>query len=179
MKLLFLFFLAAFVAANLIVKHFGAYGLWFSSALLIPFDFVARCVIHERYKGWRLIAVLFSLTFAAALITVAFNWNAKNVALGSVAGFSAAQLGAGIFYQYAKRKNKGYMFKVNISDLVAIVLDSIVFQIIAFGVFNPTIAGGQILIKFIGGLLWYWILFEAIKIRPAGIILDEHEKQIA
>jgi uncharacterized PurR-regulated membrane protein YhhQ (DUF165 family) len=189
MKLLLFCFLAAFVCANLIVKHFGPTGLWISSALLIPFDFVTRCIIHERLKGYRLILTLFLLTVAAAAITVALNWNAINIAAASVLGFIAAQIGGGVFYQ--ANKYRSFFFKVNISDLVCIVLDSVVFQVVAFSMFSAEITGMQILIKFLGGLVWYLILFRALKLQdwtrglpkytpPAPPInLDEHEKQIA
>lgn len=154
-------FLIAFVSANLIVKHFGATGLWISSLLLIPFDFVCRCVIHEQLKGIKLFLTLFSLTIAAALLTVAINWHATNVALGSVVAFCAAQIAAGLFYQRFKRAP--YFLKVNGSDLLAIVFDSIVFQWIAFGTIEYHVTIGQIIIKFIGGLIWYFIIFKLFK----------------
>jgi len=183
MKLIFLFFLAAFVAANLIVKHFGQYGLWFSSALLIPFDFVARCVIHEKYKGYKLVLVLFALTLCAAAVTVAFNWNALNIAAASICGFAAAQLGAGAFYQGNIKRS--LFIKVNISDLIAICLDSVIFQIVAFSSFNPTVTLGQIVIKFLGGLFWYFVLFRkrekiykwpSATYKPKTPKLDPHEQ---
>jgi uncharacterized PurR-regulated membrane protein YhhQ (DUF165 family) len=156
-------YLIAFISANLIVKHFGAYGLWFSSALLIPFDFVCRCIIHEKYKGARLIAILFALTVAAAGWTILINFDALNIALASCLGFAAAQVGAGIFYQ--SNKNKSWFFKVNISDLLAIIFDSIVFQYVAFWSIDPAVTAGQICIKFAGGLFWYYILFKKLKIN--------------
>lgn len=188
MKLILFCFLAAFVCANLIVKHFGPTGLWISSALLIPFDFVTRCIIHERFRGGKLILVLFLLTLSAAAITVLLNWNALNIAAASVCGFIAAQIGGGVFYQ--AHKYRSFFFKVNISDLVCIVLDSVVFQAVAFSMFSAGITGLQILIKFLGGLVWYLILFRALRLQERfklttyrapkrSLTLDEHEKQIA
>lgn len=163
MKIIIPMFLVAFVAANLIVKHFGIYGLWFSSFLLIPFDFIARCIIHERYRGTYLVLVLFALTMCAAAITIIINSNAVNIALASVCGFAAAQLMAGTFYQSAIKQT--YFIKVNLSDLIAIVFDSIVFQVVAFSVFKIDVTAGQIVIKFIGGLFWYFIIFVYVKKR--------------
>lgn len=165
MKLIIFAFLTAFVAANLIVKHFGAYGLWISSLLLIPLDFVCRCIIHEKLRGFKLLATLFILTMLAATITILINANAVQVALASICGFAAAQVTAGLFYQIALAQHKSYFVKVNLSDLVAIVFDSIMFQWVAFSVISPQVTGGQILIKFIGGLFWYWIFFKLIKIQ--------------
>lgn len=162
MKILIFFYLSAFVAANLIVKHFGAHGLWFSSFFLIPFDFVARCIIHEKYKGAKLIIILSCLTAAASLITWAMN--APFIALASMSGFTAAQISAGVFYQLNK-KNSSWFYKVNVSDLIAIIFDSFVFQLIAFGILDLYVTAGQIIIKFAGGLLWYYILFKKLKLN--------------
>lgn len=163
-NLFILLWLAAFVAANLLVNHFGAYGLWVSSFLLIPFDFVCRCLFHETWTGRRLVMNLTALTILSGCITFLINNGALNIALASFLGFAAAQLGAGIFYQ--RNKNKSWFYKVNISDLVAIVFDSVVFQLVGFGTLNIYVTTGQVIIKFLGGLMWYFILkkhFHALK----------------
>lgn len=151
-------YLAAFVAANLLVKHFGPYGLWFSSLFLIPFDFVCRCLFHESWKGFKLIRNLFLLTLAASLITILINSSALDIALASVCGFTAAQIFAGIYYQLNIRAP--LIIKVNGSDLVGIVADSVIFQHVAFGGFDLKVMAGQMIIKFIGGLIWYFIIFK-------------------
>lgn len=156
-------YLAAFVAANLFVQEFGSYGLWFSSFFLIPFDFVCRCLFHERWKGNKLILNLMFLTIAASVITVLFNQDAFSIALASVCGFSLSQLTAGLFYQAFI--SKSFAFKVNGSDLVGIVSDSILFQIIAFDSLNLSVTLGQIVIKGIGGLIWYLIIFKKFKLN--------------
>lgn len=161
-----LFYLAALVFANLAVKHSGPEGLCFSSFFLIPFDFVCRCIFHETWKGTLLIRNLLLLTLISGLITVGLNWNALNIALASFLGIVSVQIVAGIFYQ--KFKQKSLFFKVNLSDLVAIIIDSIVFQYVAFNVINFEVTGGQMLIKFLGGLFWYFIIFNLLKFKPNG-----------
>ncbi len=161
MRVMLTFYFLAFVFANLIVNHFGAYGLWFSSFFLIPFDFIARCIIHERFKGIELFLVLFFLTSGAASVTCAIYSSALFIALGSICGFTAAQIFAGIFYQANIKKS--LFLKVNGSDMIAIIADSIVFQLVAFGNINPLITLGQIVIKGLGGLMWYFILKNKIK----------------
>ncbi len=163
MKIVLTFYLISFVCANLLVKHLGPPGLLFSSFFLIPFDFIARCLIHETYKGAKLFFIILTLTLTAACLTVLINHEAKNIALGSVAGFTAAQIAAGIFYQ--ANKSKKLFFKVNLSDLVAITFDSILFQAVAFAVIEPRVTVGQIIIKFAGGLLWYYIIFVKLKLH--------------
>lgn len=153
-------FVLAFVAANIIVKYFGPSGLLFSSFLLIPFDFIARCIIHERLSGLRLFITLLELSIYAAIITCLINFNAFNIALASVCGFLVAQAAAGVFYQAAKIKHRSMFFKVTISDFVGICWDSILFQWVAFAALDLRITAAQILIKFAGGLIWYFIIFK-------------------
>ena len=150
--------MAAFVAANLLVKHIGPTGLWISSFTLIPFDFICRCYFHETWSGKKLIIRLFLLTIASSLVTILINFSALNIALGSALGFTAAQITAGIFYQL--NINRSSFIKVNGSDFVAIVFDSIVFQYIAFSILDWKITLGQVVIKLIGGLIWYFIIFK-------------------
>ena len=163
-----LFFVAAYlialVAANLLVKHFGPYGLWFSSAFLIPFDFICRCIFHETWKGAKLIFNLILLTIFSGIITFVLNEDALNIAAASFAGIVAVQIFAGLFYQALKKKS--FLIKVNLSDFIAIVVDSIVFQLVAFSVINWQVTTGQILIKVLGGLLWFYIIFKLFKFNP-------------
>ena len=161
--LIFVFtYLLALILANLVVKHFGAEGLWFTAFFLIPFDFVSRCFFHETWKGLDLIFKLILLTFISGLITIGINFDAVNIALGSFIGIIAAQLGAGIFYQLNIKK--GYFLKVNGSDIIAITLDSIFFQLVAFSLIEWRVTLGQIIVKFLGGLMWYFILFKWLKV---------------
>jgi uncharacterized PurR-regulated membrane protein YhhQ (DUF165 family) len=108
-----------------------------------------------------LIAKLGALVVLSSLITYAINSDAANIALGSVGGFIAAQISAGLFYQAFLKKS--YFIKVNGSDALAIVFDSIVFQVIAFGAISVPITASQIALKMLGGLFWYWIIFVQFK----------------
>jgi uncharacterized PurR-regulated membrane protein YhhQ (DUF165 family) len=150
-------YLTAFIIANFLVLFFGKYGLLLSSLFLIPFDFVMRCFFHENWKGKELILKLGLIVLSASVFTYLINFNAQNIAIGSAGGFISAQIFAGIFYQLFI--NKSYFFKVNGSDAVGILVDSIVFQILAFGSLNIYIMLSQFILKIIGGLFWYWILF--------------------
>jgi len=156
-------YLLAFILANFIILWFGPKGLIFTSLFLIPFDFVLRCMFHEQWKGRELIFKLGSLVIAASLITYFINKDSLNIALGSAFGFISAQVVAGIFYQSVI--NRSYFIKVNGSDFIGIIADSIVFQLVAFNFVNIEISGGQILLKFLGGLFWYWLLFKKFKLH--------------
>jgi len=156
-------YLLAFVLANFIVLWFGASGLIFTALLLIPFDFVMRCLFHETWKGIELILKLGTLVIVASILTYLINSNAKNIAFGSAGGFISAQIISGIFYQLFI--NKSYFIKVNGSDAVGILVDSIVFQLIAFSIINFEITITQFLLKILGGLFWYWIIFVKLKLH--------------
>ena len=156
-------YLIAFVLANLIVLYFGSIGLIFTALFLIPFDFVMRCIFHETWKGIELILKLGLIVIAASLITFVINRNAINIAIASSVGFILAQIFAGIFYQFFIKKS--FFVKVNGSDAIGILIDSVAFQLIAFGIINYNILVGQFLLKLIGGFFWYWVIFKKIKLQ--------------
>ena len=156
-------YLLAFIFANFIVLWYGANGLIFTALFLIPFDFVLRCLFHEQWKGIELILKLGLLVLTASLLTYLINQDAQNIALGSMCGFIIAQISAGIFYQIFITKS--YFTKVNGSDLVGIIFDSIFFQLIAFSFIDWKITLTQSILKIAGGLFWYWLIFVKLKLH--------------
>lgn len=156
-------YLLAFILANYLVIWFGSYGLIITALFLIPFDFIMRCVFHETYKGIKLFIYLGSLVLCASILTYLINKESFNIALASCLGFASAQLFASIFYQINIKKS--FFVKVNGSDLIGIIIDSIVFQLIAFNIIDINISLSQIIMKFLGGLFWYWLLFNKLQIQ--------------
>jgi len=156
-------YLFAFVLSNFIVLFFGAKGLIFTALFLIPFDFVMRCMFHETWKGKELILKLGALVFTASIFTFLINQDTLSIAIASSVGFISAQLFAGVFYQFFI--NRSYFIKVNGSDAIGILVDSLVFQLIAFSVILPEITISQFILKIIGGLFWYWIIFVKLKLQ--------------
>lgn len=156
-------YLLAFVLSNFIVLHFGSTGLIFTALLLIPFDFVMRCLFHETWRGKELIIKLGALVLIASIVTFLINRNTLNIAIASSCGFVCAQIISGVFYQFFI--NKSYFIKVNGSDAVGILVDSLIFQFIAFSVILPEITISQFLLKILGGLFWYWLLFVKLKLQ--------------
>ena len=157
-------YISALVAANYLVLYMGRSGLLITASVLIPFDFVVRCSFHERWKGKGLLLRLGSLILLASSITFLINKATLPIALGSAGGFIGANITAGIFYQLFIGKN--YLIKVNGSDIVGIMTDSILFQLIAFGSISWTIWLSQTVIKFCGGLFWYYVIFHRHKWQP-------------
>ncbi len=156
-------YLGALVAANLTVLHFGKWGLAFTAFFLIPFDFVMRSALHETWQGKMLWIRLGLLIFVSSLITYAINSNAVTIAKASASAFVLAQVTAGIVYQLLKRHE--YLTKVNASDFVAISVDSLIFQWIAFGGWDTHVTASQIVLKTLGGFMWYYIIFVKCRIQ--------------
>lgn len=155
-------YLTAFTISNLLVHHFGETGLIITALFFIPFDFVMRCDFQEQYDGRSFIFLMTILVVMASTITIAINHDAQDIAMASVGGFVTAQITAAIFYR--RFITRPLWFKVNGSDLVGIVFDSIIFQLIAFHGLNGTITISQVAMKFVGGLFWYWVLFKKYKL---------------
>ena len=155
-------YILVLILSNYIVFYFGKTGLIITASLLIPFDFVIRCYFHEKWKGKKLIRNLGLLIFTASFITFITNQETLYISIASTIGFMTAQISAGITYQLLIKQR--FLYKVNGSDLVGIIFDSLIFQFIAFGNIDLFISVSQILLKFFGGLFWYWIIFVKIKL---------------
>tara|TARA_R110000751_G_scaffold223906_1_gene325999 strand:- start:133 stop:669 length:537 start_codon:yes stop_codon:yes gene_type:complete len=149
-------FLGSAVAANLAVNAWGQPALVFTAWVLIPFDLITRDILHDRWKWrgsalWRRMALLI---LAGALLTCVASWNAREVALASFAAFAAAgAINAIVFHRNLHRSR---YFRMNISNLAAASVDSVVFPLVAFGVAGTSgeLCVAQAASKFIGGLLW-------------------------
>lgn len=152
------FYLVSIVIGNLLVFNLGPAGLLITSFVFIPFDFILRCYVHELYRGKRLYLMLGIIVLLGGATTYILNIDAKNIAIASVCGFfSATAMGSFVYQTFIK---KAAFLKVNLSDFLALALDSIVFQSIAFGQINPSLILGQLTIKFLGGLTWYYLLIK-------------------
>lgn len=162
-RVLILLYLMAIVGANYIAFFVGQWGLVITASLLIPFDFVLRAYFHETWTGRRLLRNLTLLIGSGALLTLVINVETLHIAVGSFLGFTLAGLSASLFYQ--STIESGYFYKVNGSDLVAIVVDSFVFQYVAFSDVSLPVMVSQITMKFLGGLMWYWVLFVRVRVQ--------------
>lgn len=80
------------------------------------------------------------------------NQDSKDIAIASFAAFALAGTADAIAYHLlGKRK---YILRVNGSNIVGAVVDSLVFPYLAFGGFLPLVVAGQFLAKVSGGLIW-------------------------
>lgn len=148
-------FLGAIVVANLAVAHFGQPALVVTAFVLIPFDLVARDVLHERWKADErgVFYRMLGLVLAGAVLTVALNWGAAQIAVASVLAFTFATATNAIMFE---KLQVARLTRMNISNLGAAIVDSIAFPVVAFGLANVswTLSASQAGSKFVGGLVF-------------------------
>jgi queuosine precursor transporter len=155
-------FLGAALSANLVVSHFGQAALPFTAFVLIPFDMVTRDVLHEQWKGPRLLTRMVALIAAGSLLTFVAAPGAGPVALASFLAFAASGTVNALVYASLPRASR--LWRMNVSNACAAVVDSVVFPFVAFATVDPALCGAQAASKFLGGLFWS-VLFIVIILR--------------
>lgn len=145
-------YIAAICAANLSVHMFGPVVTPVNAFIFIGLDFVIRDKLHERVGIWKM---MFLITVAGA-ISFIINPATDMIAVASVAAFSLAAVTDAGVYQCLIRKP--WLVKSNVSNVASSLVDSIVFPLIAFGVFMPWVILGQFMAKVFGGAVWSWML---------------------
>lgn len=151
-----LIFLAAIVAANLSVAHFGPVATPFNAFFLIALDLTLRDSLHERWKGRNLGLKMLAMIAVGAAITYAMNSNAGRIGIASVVAFAAASMVDFFLYQlFYKRR---WIEKSNYSNIGGALTDSVLFPTIAFGVFMPWVIIAQFAAKTAGGFLWSLVI---------------------
>lgn len=155
--------LAAIAAANLAVQRWGYSALPFTAFALVPFEMLARDILHERWRdaGREWVGML-GLILAGGLVTVAINAEAVRIAAASVTAFSVSlSVNAAVFHRLFCQ---GRVVRMNASNAAAAVLDSLIFPVVAFGAISAPLAAGQAGAKFFGGVL-FTALFIAYRQR--------------
>jgi uncharacterized PurR-regulated membrane protein YhhQ (DUF165 family) len=147
-------YLAAIVAANLITTHYAKQGhpevSVYTAFALVAFDFVARDVLHDWYRGRTRVAVLAALILAGSLVSWLANPDSAEVAKWSALAFGAAMLVDGAVY--AAYNHLPWLERSNLSNVAGAITDSAVF---CAGLGFPFIvAFGQVTAKVAGGLLF-------------------------
>ena len=158
-------YLAAIVIANLSVTHFGKWALPFTAFILIPFDLVARDVLHERWASNSILGLYYrlgALICGGALLSFLINQDAKNVAIASCVTFFAVGLVNTLVYQ-ALRSHVTRIARMNISNAVAAFVDSALFPLIALGIFEYQLFFSQSGSKIVGGIVWAYIFVKGIE----------------
>ncbi len=163
--ILVLLYLAAIVAANLLVAAFGPSVTILNAFLFIGLDLSSRDSLHERWQGKHLKLKMLGLILTGSLLSVLLNWNAAGIALASSVAFLAS--GFVDFLVYSLLGSKSRLIRVNGSNILAAAVDSLVFPTLAFRSIIWSIVLGQFAAKVIGGFIWSLILNRIANLRTA------------
>jgi uncharacterized PurR-regulated membrane protein YhhQ (DUF165 family) len=144
-------YLSAMVIANLTVHWFGPAVTPLNALLLIGLDLSLRDRLQEKYGLYASLG----LVLAAGAISYALNPASGQIAIASVCAF----LAAGIVDAAAYSKIKGSILtRMNGSNTLSALVDSVVFPTIAFGALMPHIVAMQFAAKVIGGAVFAYLL---------------------
>lgn len=134
------------------ITRYGPIALPFTGAVLIPLDMTARNVLHELWRGGYLFVKMGVLIAAGATVSFATGGSSQAVSVASFVAFASAGAADSVTYQWLV--SRPAMVKMNASNAVASVVDSVLFPLIAFGYISLPIMAAQATLKFTGGLVW-------------------------
>ena len=127
----------------------------FTGFFLIPFDLVARDILHDRW-GRDGKQILFNkigtLVIAGAVLTTILNVDAARIAFASIVAFVVGVTANTILYyamNHFKRENR-----MVVSNSIVAVIDSTLFPLLALGLIDLRISLTQILLKCLGGFIF-------------------------
>ena len=149
-------YLAAIVAANLMVAAFGPSLTIVNAFLFIGLDLTARDSLHQAWEEKNLWLKMAALIAAGSLLSWLLNRNAGSIALASFVAFAAS--GIADAFTFALLRRRAWWVKVNGSNIVSAAVDSLIFPTLAFGALLPFIVLGQFIAKVAGGALWSLLL---------------------
>ncbi len=146
-------YLVAIVSANLVTSRFGVGASYFNAFMFIGLDLTLRDKLHDGFGKHKLFKMgLLVLTGSI----ISYLLEAPFVALASGVAFLLSGLADTVVYHLTEKFPR--FVRVNGSNSVGAVVDSLVFPTIAFGGFSPEITLIQFLCKFLGGFFWYYVI---------------------
>ena len=154
-------YLAAIVAANLSVSHWGAEAAVYNAFLFIGLDLTSRDRLHDLWRG-RLVRNMAALIVAgSALSYLAGRWLGVGPDVGQIAFASAVAFGAAATADtglYHLLRHRPWYERVNQSNIAGAAVDSLVFVALwPFG-FDFTLAFTLFAAKVAGGVVWSFVL---------------------
>jgi hypothetical protein len=146
-------YIAALVAANLLVWAIGPWASPFIAFGLIGLDLSLRDLLHDRSGFW----FSASMVCVAAALAYVLNPAAGRIAMASFVAFLAAGLADAAVY-HVLRARAPLLLRMNASNTAGALVDSIIFPTLAFGSLMPGIVALQFAAKVAGGAVWAWVL---------------------
>lgn len=154
-------YLAAIVAANLSVAHWGPQMAIYNAFLFIGLDLTSRDRLHDLWHGRLLRNMAALIAAGSALSYLAGLWLGTGpfvgrIALASCIAFACAAVADGVAYQLLHRRP--WYERVNQSNLAGAAVDSLVFLALwPFG-FQFSLAFTLFAAKLAGGVVWSFLL---------------------
>ena len=149
-------YIAALVAANLLVAWLGPWFSLVNAFVLIGLDLSLRDKIHDLWEGDNLALKMGGLIATASVVSYAINPATGMIAFASLAAFSLSMVADAVAYQYLKGKD--WIVRANGSNIAGSAVDSLVFPTIAFGGLMIEIVLLQFVAKVAGGFVWSYLL---------------------
>lgn len=149
-------YIAALVAANLLVAWLGVWFSLVNAFVLIGLDLSLRDKLHDLWEGDKLPIKMGGLIATASIVSYAINPATGMIAFASLAAFSLSMVADAFAYQYLKGKN--WLIRANGSNVAGAAVDSVVFPTIAFGGLMLEIVALQFVAKVGGGYVWSKVL---------------------
>ena len=156
-------YLAAIVAANLSVAHWGPSAAIYNAFLFIGLDLTTRDRLHDLWHGHLLRNMAVLIVAGSALSYALGSWLGSGpfvgrIALASCVAFGAAATADALAYHLLRRRS--WYVRVNQSNIAGAAVDSLVFVALwPFG-FQFTFAFTLFAAKVAGGVVWAFLLRE-------------------
>ena len=160
-------FLAAIVAANLTLTHWGPDWIVPNAFLLIGLDFVTRDRLAD-FWGTTRVGKMLALIAAGGLLSYWVNRGAATIAEASAISFMAAEIGEALLYHALRAQS--WAARAPRAAILAAAIDSVLFPTLAFHQFVFLTSFDQFCAKVAGATCWAWVILYAArppKIAPA------------
>jgi queuosine precursor transporter len=156
MGLVIAVYIAAMVAANLLVWWLGPWFSPINAFFLIGLDLTLRDVMHDRLTKWQMLGVV----LAGGALTWLLNPSAAHIAIASATAFTLSAVADWLAYTFLR--SRPWLVRSNGSNVVGAAVDSVIFPTLAFGGFLPHIVLMQFAAKVGGGAVWSVLLRKAM-----------------
>jgi uncharacterized PurR-regulated membrane protein YhhQ (DUF165 family) len=151
-------YLAAIVAANLIITRYGPEASIVTAFFFIGLDLCTRDALASWWgtTRWQKMALLI---LAGSALSYLVNRNAVTIAEASAIAFASSEVAEAVLYHLVRKRP--WVERANIAAILGAAIDSVVFVTIAFG-FSWQIVTAQSFAKLAGCFVWslliVWLL---------------------
>lgn len=149
-------YLVPIVGANLLLAAFGPLADLPVGFACIGLNMLLRDRLHEAWAGRGLPLRMGALILSGSALAAIFNVDALRIGLASFCAFAIAGTADALVYH--SLRSRSAMVRMNGSNVVSALLDSLVFLTLAFGAWMPGVVALAWANKVVGGLFWSFVL---------------------